>query len=206
MMKYALATASAVALLAGSAVAFDSYDQAKAKLKLNGEIDVQCAITINGSADDVWTVNMDGNRLNPQYNQQLAYGCNAPYTVTLESANGGLLNKTAEDQGAIIKYHYGVSFGTLTATTDGGGPVAPGTIRGLNQYELGLTEGNPKEIDSADWADIAAIDATGGGAYGDPYSYYLTAQKHPVGIEPDNSGRVAGKYKDTLTFTIASAL
>ena len=83
MKRTLTAIAAAVALTAGSASALDSESL---EITLGGEVESNCELVPEGSAS--YDVDMldTGN----QGSLTILYSCNSPYTVSLESLNGGM--------------------------------------------------------------------------------------------------------------------
>tara|TARA_R110000796_G_scaffold221657_2_gene337813 strand:- start:3914 stop:4495 length:582 start_codon:yes stop_codon:yes gene_type:complete len=169
MKRTLTAIAAAVALTAGSASALDSESLV---INLTGEVESNCELIPEGSAS--YNVDMldDGD----QGFLAVAYSCNSPYTVTLQSANGGM--EHVESFGAVnIDYDVDTRWwifptGTYNSQTDLSGA---GTVI----------------VTDNDWENILT---NGGSRNGNLDLSFDSLAEYAV----------AGTYEDTLTITLAA--
>ena len=91
-MKRTLTAIAAVAMFAGSAAALDSEELT---INLSGEVDSVCELVPEGTA----SYNVDMLDTGNQGSLTILYSCNSPYTVSLESLNGGMQH--AESGGSV---------------------------------------------------------------------------------------------------------
>jgi hypothetical protein len=168
-MKRTLTAIAAVAVLAGTAAAQDSESLV---INLSGEVESNCELIPEGSA----SYNVDMLDTGDQGFLAIAYSCNSPYTVTLQSANGGM--EHVESSGAVnIDYDVDTRFwifptGTYNSLSDLSGAGA--TIVTDNDWENILTNGGTRNGN----LDLSF----------DSLAEYA----------------VAGTYEDTLTITLAA--
>jgi len=168
-MKRTLTAIAAVAVFAGAAAAQDSEELV---INLSGEVASNCELIPEGSAN----YNVDMLESGDQGFLAIAYSCNSPYTVTLQSANGGMEHQ--ESMGGVnIDYDVDTRFwifptGTYNSATDLSGAGA--TIVTDNDWENILTNGGTRNGN----LDLSF----------DSLAEYA----------------VAGTYEDTLTITLAA--
>ena len=170
-----------------------TQDSANATLTLIGEIAVECSLGLGDETtqSQTKTVDLNEGRLTNQAMPSLFYGCNAPYQLTVSSANGGLANQSAPDGSYQYTARYGLNFnGTPTGATGGSA--------GLDQYELGQTVTTPFVIVSQGWDAI--------GELVDQTSELNVEVDLGAGGATDGENYLAGEYKDILTFEISASL
>lgn len=203
-MKLFLSTAAAVALMATSAVAAPANVSDEATLNLQGELPAVCYVSFGGNlsisntgaivgaetASATSTVNLTQGRLT---NQQvgggtLEYGCNAPFKLSFQSQNGGLIREGGSPTVATDRMPYGINFNGIPTGASGG-------AAGYDQYELGLTRTTPAVIDTRSWAVIGTLGNL---------SNQLNVEVD-LGVTNSAVG-LAGVYKDTIKFKIESTM
>jgi hypothetical protein len=169
LTKLAIATAVPALVFAVPASAQDSEQFV---LSLAGSVTSQCELLPEGSGN--YNVNM--LEFGDQGLGVIAYSCNSPYTVSLESANGGMYNSAAS-----LTIPYAVE--------------AVSTNNGAITVESGDMHGTPVDIvTETNWANIFV---NGGIAGGD-------LDLNFAGILDQYA--VAGDYEDTLTIVLAAQL
>ena len=169
LTKLAIAAAVPAAIFAAPAFAQDSESYV---VNLAGSVESECELTPEGSTN----FNVDMLEFGNQGLLALAYSCNSPYTISLQSLNGGMLNTTS---GGAVNIPYAIE----AISTDG--PV--------NIQSSAITS-PVVVISGGDWLNIFA---NGGGALG-------TMDLIFAGILDEYA--VAGDYEDTLTITLAADL
>lgn len=171
IMKRTLTAIAAVAALCGTAAAQDSESL---EIALNGEVESNCELVPEGAA----SFDVDMLDVGNQGSLTILYSCNSPYTVSLESANGGMWH-TQSGGGVNIDYDVEASFLGL-------GMFSPTTTNSADM------EGTPVDIVvNNDWQNILT---NGGNRTGN------------LDLSFDNVAEyaVAGNYIDTLTITLAA--
>lgn len=104
-------------LLAAPAMAQDSESYV---INLNGSVDSNCELAPEGSGN----FNVDMLETGNQGFLAVAFSCNSPYTVTLQSENGGM--RHVESGGAVnIDYDIESSFGGFPTTNSANMQAAP---------------------------------------------------------------------------------
>jgi len=174
LAKLAVAAAVPALAFAAPAAAQVTPDSDTFTVNLNGSVASQCALLPNGS------VNFPVDMLNTG-NQGLlaiAYSCNSPYTVSLESDNGGMLNTTS---GGVVNIPYAVE---AISTTSGAVAVNSQDMHGVPVTVITETS----------WLNILA---NGGLAAGN-------IDLNFTGILDQYA--VAGDYEDTLTIVLEATL
>ncbi|MEP0316871.1 MAG: hypothetical protein ABJL57_15855 [Hyphomonas sp.] len=140
MKRTLTAIAAAVALTAGSASALDSETL---DINLSGEVDSNCELIPEGTASYAVDMLETGN----QGSLTILYSCNSPYTVSLESANGGMYHNESTG-GVNIDYDVEASWLGLGigATTTNSASMAgtPVTIVTNNDWQNILFNGGTR--------------------------------------------------------------
>jgi hypothetical protein len=186
----------AVALFAPS-MAFAQVatsDSESATLTLNGEIAVECSLGLGDATTQTASADVDlmKGRLTNQAMPSIYYGCNAPYTLTVQSANGGMVNQSAPNGSYQYTARYGLNFdGVPTGTGDSNNNA-------LDQYELGQTVHTPFVIVNQGWDAI--------GQLVDQISVLNVEVDLGAGGATDGENYLAGQYEDQLTFVITASL
>jgi type 1 fimbria pilin len=174
LSKIAIAAAVPAALLAAPASAQVVADSDSFVVNLSGSVESQCELLPNGSTD----FDVDMLEFGNQGLLVIGYSCNSPYSISLQSANGGMLNTSSGVAGLTIPYG-------IEALTTGGTVV--------NIQSDAIT--SPQEvINEGSWLNIFA---NGGLAAG-------TMDLNFLGILDEYA--VAGEYEDTLTIVLAADL
>jgi len=171
MKRTLTAIAAAVALTAGSASALDSESL---EITLGGEVESNCELVPEGSAS--YDVDMldTGN----QGSLTILYSCNSPYTVSLESLNGGMYHNESTG-GVNIDYD-------VEASWLGLGIFSP-TV--TNSADM---QGTPVTIvTNNDWVNILLNGGTRTGNL-------------DLSFDSPSEYAVAGTYSDVLTITLAA--
>lgn len=170
-MKRTLTALATVAMMAGGAQAMDSESLV---INLSGEVESNCELIPEGTANYAVDMADTGN----QGSLTILYSCNSPYTVSLESANGGMEHQ--ESGGAVnIDYDVEASFfglGIFAATSTNSADMAgtPLVIVTNNDWENILTNGGTR---------TGNLD---------------------LSFDSLNEYQVAGTYEDELTVTLAA--
>lgn len=174
MKAFALLSAAAVALVVAAPVSAQvAKDSETYKVALSGSVASNCELVPEGSGSFPVDMLNTGN----QGSLTIVYSCNSPYTVSLQSKNGGM--RHAESGGTVnIDYDIEASFLGLgigaTKTNSANMQATPIAI-----------------VSNNDWQNIAV---NGGTRTGN------------LDLSFDNVGeyRVAGTYADELTITLAA--
>lgn len=161
---------SAAFAAATSAMAQDSESYV---LGLSGSVDSNCELVPEGSG----TLNVDLLNSGNQGSLTILYSCNSPYTVSLQSLNGGMSNVTS---GGVVNIDYDIEASFLgigigaTTTNSASMQAAPVVI-----------------VTDNDWTNIAL---NGGTRTGN------------LDLSFDNVSEyaVAGEYEDELTIVLAA--
>lgn len=173
-----LAAAAAVpALMVATPASAVTPDSESYAIALNGTIDSNCELVPEGSGS--FDVNMTdfGN----QGSLVIAYSCNSPYTVSLESLNGGM--RHVESSGAI-----NITYDVETIGFELGNGVS------ATSTNSAAMAGSPVEIvNVSDWTNILL---NGG----------LRTGNMDLVFPGVADSYVAGTYEDTLTITLAADL
>jgi hypothetical protein len=173
MRKAFILAALPFAMAAMPAAAQVTADSEQYEIALNGSVASNCELIPEGSGS--YTVDMlnQGN----QGTLVIAYSCNSPYTVSLQSLNGGMKNVTSNGA-VLIDYDVEASFLGFSATT-------------TNSANM---QGAPQVIvTNTDWQNIL----TNGG---------IRHGNLDLSFDSVNEYAVAGDYEDTLTITLAAQL
>lgn len=168
-----LAAAAAVPALVLAAPA-SAQDSEQFVLNLSGSVTSQCELVPEGSGN----YNVDMLEFGDQDLGFIGYSCNSPYTVSLESANGGMFHLNS---GGTILIPYAVE-----AVSSNSGPIT---------VESGDMHGTPVDIVTVtDWANLLA---NGGVASGDlDLNFFGILDEYAV----------AGDYEDALTIVLQAQL
>ena len=170
VVKAAAVLSAAGILAATPAMAQDSESYV---IGLNGSVASNCELIPEGSG----TFNVDMLNTGNQGSLTILYSCNSPYTVSLGSLNGGMLNTTS---GGVVNIDYDVEASFLgigiaaTSTNSADMQAAPVTIVTNNDWENIFTNGGTRTGN----LDLSF----------DSLSEYA----------------VAGEYEDELTITLAA--
>ncbi|BDI61943.1 hypothetical protein [Qipengyuania nanhaisediminis] len=169
-IKY-LAAASVSALIFASPAA--AQDSESFVLALSGSVDSNCELIPEGSG----SFNVDMLETGDQGALTIVYSCNSPYTVSLQSLNGGMEH---QESGGAVNIDYdiessflGLPFG-VTTTNSADMEAAPVVIVTDNDWQNILTNGGTRSGDLDLQFDSIAEFA------------------------------VAGTYQDELTITLAA--
>lgn len=169
LVKLAAAAAVPALMIASPAAAQDSESYV---IGLSGSVESNCELIPEGSG----TFDVDMLNTGNQGSLTILYSCNSPYTVSLSSLNGGMLNTTS---GGAVNIDYDVEaslFGPFGATT-------------TNSADM---QGSPVPIvTNNDWQNIL----TNGG---------LRTGNLDLSFDSLNEYAVAGEYSDELTITLAA--
>ncbi|MDT0575603.1 hypothetical protein RM533_05345 [Croceicoccus sp. F390] len=168
---FAASLAITAAVLATSASAQVVKDSESFAIALSGTVASNCELTPEGSGS--YNVNMLD--VTDQGLLAITYACNSPYTVSLQSQNGGMRHQ--ESNGAVlIDYDIDSSFLGFNRVTVNSANMksAPATI-----------------VTDSDWKNIAL---NGGARQGDLGLSFDNLAEYAV----------AGTYSDTLTIKLAA--
>lgn len=170
LIKFAAIAAVPAALAASPAAAQDSESYV---LGLSGSVASNCELVPEGSG----TYNVDMLETGNQGVLTIAYSCNSPYTVSLQSLNGGM--RHAESSGAVnIDYDVEASFLGLgigaTSTNSASMQASPVVI-----------------VTDNDWSNILTNGGTRTGNL-------------DLSFDSLSEYAVAGTYSDELTITLAA--
>lgn len=193
-MKMMMVGVSALMLFPASAMAQVATSASDtATLTLTGAIPVECSLGLGSATTSSATrsVNLNQGRLTNQAMPDLYYGCNAPYTLSVQSTNGGMRNINAPDGSYQYTARYGLNFNGIPTGAAGG-------AAGLDQYELGQTKTTPFVIVSQGWSNIASLV--------NQISVLNVEVDLGAGGATDGVNYLAGSYQDVLTFEIAAEL
>jgi type 1 fimbria pilin len=174
MKALALISAAAIAMVAASSASAQvGKDSEQYKLALSGTVASNCELLPEGSG----TYNVNMSETGNQGVLTIAYSCNSPYTVSLQSLNGGM--RHAESNGSVnVRYDVEASFLGLgigaTSTSSTTMKNAPVVI-----------------VNDNDWTNILL---NGGTRTGN-----LDLQFNGL-----TNYEVAGTYSDELTITLAA--
>ncbi|MGY6661034.1 MAG: hypothetical protein ACXIVO_01810 [Glycocaulis sp.] len=173
MKKLIFASAAAIIMSAAASYAQDSESLT---YNLNGSIASNCEIVPEG----VVNVNVDMLNFGNQGLAAVAYSCNSPYELTIQSANGGMEHQ--ESGGAIVILYDVETFGFFNTT--GNGPQSFNSAA-IVAPQVVATE--------TSWANILV---NGGLQLGNIDLVF-------PGLANSN---VAGTYEDQLTLTLTAIL
>ncbi|NJM49855.1 MAG: hypothetical protein HC843_02350 [Sphingomonadales bacterium] len=170
LIKAASVISVAAALAATPAMAQDSESYV---IGLSGSVASNCELVPEGSG----TFNVD--MLNPgnQGSLTILYSCNSPYTVSLSSLNGGMLNTTS---GGVVNIDYDVEASFL------GLGIAATTTNSADMQASPVVI-----VTNNDWENIFF---NGGTRTGNLDLSFDNPQEYAV----------AGEYSDELTITLAA--
>lgn len=178
-MKNFLITGASIAVLAtSSAFAAVPPDSASLTYNLNGTIASNCTIAPEGTVN----VNVDMTNFGNQGLAAVAYSCNSPYELTIQSANGGMEHQ--ESGGAVVIQYDVETFGFFNTT--GNGPQS------FNSAAIQAPASAIVATESS-WTNILL---NGGLQLGNIDLIF-------PGLANSN---VAGTYEDQLTLTITAVL
>lgn len=174
-MKKALTAITAAAVLMAGAASAQSLvaDSETLTYTLNGFVQSECQMTPNGSL----TKNIVMTQEPAQNVGIITFSCNSPYTVTAQSANGGMQHAQSS---LLIPYQlrHGGSIG--------GAPIDYGPY-----YDSSVLTGAGQLLDeSTDWLSIASNEG------------YRVINLDVLFDE--DTYAVAGNYSDELTITLAA--
>ncbi|MEQ8559141.1 MAG: hypothetical protein RIB03_12560 [Henriciella sp.] len=169
MKRTLTAIAAAAAICGGTAVAQDSETL---EINLSGEVESNCELIPEGSAS--YDVDMldTGN----QGFLAIAYSCNSPYTVSLQSQNGGMEH---QESGGLVNIDYDVETQFFIFPT------------GTWNSAADLSGAGTVIVTDNDWANILVNGGTRSGNL--DLSFDSLAEY-----------AVAGTYSDLLTVTLAA--
>lgn len=170
-MKRTLTALATVAIMAAGAHAQDSESLV---INLSGEVASNCELIPEGTAN----YNVDMADTGNQGSLTILYSCNSPYTVSLQSTNGGM--RHAESSGAVnIDYDVEASFFGL-------GIFSPTSTNSADM------QGSPVVIvTNNDWENILTNGGTRTGNL-------------DLSFDSLSEYQVAGTYSDELTVTLAA--
>lgn len=170
LAKLIIAAAAPALAFAAPASAQDSDSFV---VNLAGSVDSECVLLPDGP------VNFDVDMLDVgnQGLLVLGYSCNSPYTVSIQSLNGGMLNTTS---GGAVNIPYALE---VISTHDG-----------PESFNSGDITSPVVVVEDTDWANIAA---NGGLAAGN-------LDLNFAGLLDEYA--VAGDYSDELTFVLEAQL
>lgn len=171
-MKRTLTALAGLAMMAGTASAIPA-DSDSLQINLEGTVDSVCVLTPDGPLDYAVDMSNYGN----QGLLAIAYSCNSPYKVTVESQNGGMEH---QESGGAINVRYDLeTYGFFVAATFD---------------SAAITAGSPGVLDQDnDWTNILL---NGDGRIGNMDLRW-------PGLA---NSAVAGTYQDTLTIKIEAQL
>lgn len=174
-MKYVLLSAVAAVAMTGAAYAQDSESLT---YELNGTIDSNCELTPEGTI----SVDVDMEDFGNQGLAAVAYSCNSPYTLTIESLNGGMEHQ--ESGGAVVIEYDVETFGFFNDDV-GNGP---------NSFNSAAIQGAPATVaQDLSWTNILL---NGGVQIGNLDLIFPGLAESAV----------AGTYEDELTLTLTADL
>jgi hypothetical protein len=177
----------AAALLSTSAMANEPIASlANAELHLAGTIASKCSITVAGSPDTSFNLDLGANRTN-QDAGLLSFHCNSPYTMKVSTTYGRLVNTTAGATNArneALTISYAINFfGTRTYGD------------GITQQTIRAAATSPQTVLTV--SDWNALDE-----YGRQFDLNMQVNL----VNPATGLGVADFYTDTLVFTVAAEL
>lgn len=174
MKKAILLAVLPFAVAAVPAAAQVTADSESFAINLRGSVASNCQLVPEGNG----TLNVDMLNQGNQGALVIGYSCNSPYTVKLQSLNGGMKNVTS---GGVVNIDYDIEasgfLGSNASTTNSNNiKTTPSAL-----------------VTNTDWQNIAT---NGGIRYGN------------LDLSFDSIGEyaVAGVYEDTLTITLAASL
>lgn len=171
LVKFAAAAAVPALMIATPAAAQDSESYV---IGLSGSVASNCELIPEGSGTLAVDMLEGGN----QGTLTILYSCNSPYTVSLESANGGMEH---QESGGLVNIDYNVEASFL-----GLGIFSPTTTNSADM------QGTPVVIvTNNDWENILTNGGTRTGNL-------------DLDFDSINEYAVAGTYEDQLTITLAA--
>ncbi len=170
LVKLAAAVAVPALMIASPAAAQDSESFV---IGLSGSVDSNCELIPEGSGSLAVDMLNTGN----QGSLTIVYSCNSPYTVSLESANGGMEH---QESGGAVNIDYDVEASWL------------GTGLAATSTNSASMQGTPVVIVTEnDWANILTNGGTRSGNL-------------DLSFDSLSEYAVAGTYEDELTITLAA--
>lgn len=169
-MKRTLTAIAAAAALCGTAAAQDSE---QLDINLSGEVASNCELIPEGTA----SYNVDMLNTGNQGSLTILYSCNSPYTVSLESLNGGMRHG---ESGGLVNIDYDVEASFL------------GIGIGATTTNSADMQGTPVDIvTNASWSNILTNGGTRTGNL-------------DLSFDSLSEYAVAGTYADTLTIALTA--
>ncbi|WP_300381426.1 hypothetical protein [Henriciella sp.] len=172
-MKRTFTALAAVALFGGAAYAQDSESLV---IDLSGEVDSNCELVPEGSA----SFDVDMLETGNQGSLAIAYSCNSPYEVTLQSLYGGMRH---DESGGAVVIDYDIEHFGFDQNGLGGGTVNSASM----QATAAVIASSPN------WENIL----TNGG---------IRTGNMDLSFDSLNEYAVAGTYEDELTLTLTAIL
>ncbi|MEH6660435.1 MAG: hypothetical protein V7679_02200 [Parasphingorhabdus sp.] len=170
LVKFAAVAAVPALMFASPAAAQDSESYV---IGLSGSVDSNCELIPEGSGSLAVDMLNTGN----QGSLTIVYSCNSPYTVSLESANGGMEH---QESGGVVNIDYDVEASFL------------GLGIGATTTNSASMQGSPVVIvTDNDWSNILT---NGGSRTGNLDLSFDSLSEYAV----------AGTYEDELTITLAA--
>ncbi len=171
LVKLAAMASVPALMIASPAMAQDSESYV---IGLSGSVESNCELIPEGSG----TFDVDMLNTGDQGSLTILYSCNSPYTVSLESANGGMEH---QESGGAVNIDYDVEASFL-----GLGIFSPTTTNSVDM------QGSPVVIvTNNDWQNILTNAGTRTGNL-------------DLSFDSLNEYAVAGTYEDSLTITLAA--
>jgi hypothetical protein len=172
-MKRTFTAIAAVALVGGAAHAV-TPDSESLVILLNGEIESNCELAPEGTTSFAVDMEDYGN----QGTLAIAYSCNSPYTVTLQSLNGGM-----EHESGLLNLEYDIEHIGWDQNGINGGSVNSAAMQAA-----------PVEIaNSPNWENIVT-------------NLGVRTGNLDLNLPPFSEQAVAGEYEDELTLTLTAVL
>lgn len=163
-----LAAVSVPALLAASPAA--AQDSESFEIALSGSVDSNCELIPEGSG----SYDVDMLETGNQGFLAIAFSCNSPYIVTLESANGGM--EHAESGGSVvIDYDVESTFGGFAPVNSGAMQGSPQTIVTETNWANILLNGGVQS-GNMDLSFDSLAEYAVAGTYEDTLTIAITAQ------------------------------
>ncbi len=175
-MKTLFKLSVTAAFLFSSSAAFSvTPDSEQLEISLNGSVESTCVLIPEGSVS--YAVDMAD--IGTQGFAAIAYSCNSPYTLTIESANGGM--KHQESSGAVNIDYDLFTFGFF------------GADNGPKNFTASAIQTAAVLDQETSWQNILV---NGGATIGTMDLQFANLSEY----------QVAGTYKDTLTLILAANL
>lgn len=172
MKRTLTAIAAAAALTAGSASALDSESLV---INLSGEVDSVCELSPDGTT----SYSVDMLDTNNQGALGILYSCNSPYTVSLQSLNGGMKHG---ESGGTVNIEYDIDAAGFDT----------GFVFGASQTNSADMQASPVVIvTNTDWQNIF-------------FNGGVRAGSLELSFEDLTEYAVAGTYSDELTITLTA--